>query len=42
MRILSLRWGGVEEDIVDEVAWERWEAVRWVRRRAEGDGMVFL
>lgn len=42
MRILSLRGGEVEEDIVEEVAEERWEAVRWVRRRAEGDSMVCL
>lgn len=27
-------------DIVEEVAEERWEAVRWVRRRAEGDSIV--
>jgi hypothetical protein len=38
---LSLRGVG-EIDIVAEVAWERCEAVRWVRRRAVGDSMVFL
>jgi hypothetical protein len=41
MRILSLRggWEEVEVDIV-EVGLERWEAVRWVRRRAEGDSIA--
>jgi hypothetical protein len=39
MRILSLRGGDAEVDML-EVAVERWEAVRWVRRSAEGDSIV--
>jgi hypothetical protein len=42
MRILSLRGGEEVEDIVEVVAAERWEAVRWVRRSAEGESIAVL